>query len=393
MRAFTSCFRTISLEMFKFPAISPSDRSPLPSSPYRCLITKLSFGFNESSCKKEFNFYSLCAVKNVGYKKILVKDEKRHRILHDRNATPDRSKWNSITTSSKASLRIAGCLLLLAPSMPSTSVKPLINSSLVNQCRALRDWGLFAIGPYLKEPEAYRLETKGDLIKACDRHVADDRMPDPEEPVCRQPKLSLGLKTVNCHYETLYPDLTKVFESRAICEVLKANALTFIGCISLNRQVCSDEERTGGIFIFFQSFTFVLRFQSDSLLETQSYTLPLTPYITLCTSFPYLFIFTAPLPSWLPPFYPLGFQHLISSFTVIQFQRARASSVNRKATGSRVPTKALFLLLSDLKATTTGLLDRDTRFKYLEFSPTGDPVAELDTVTTPMPEPCNPVNI
>lgn len=49
MRAFTSCFLTISLEMFRFPAISPSVLSPFPSSPYLCLITRLSFGFRESS--------------------------------------------------------------------------------------------------------------------------------------------------------------------------------------------------------------------------------------------------------------------------------------------------------------------------------------------------------
>lgn len=49
MRALTSCFRTISLEIFKLPAISPNVLSPLPSSPYLCLITKLSLGFKESS--------------------------------------------------------------------------------------------------------------------------------------------------------------------------------------------------------------------------------------------------------------------------------------------------------------------------------------------------------
>lgn len=44
----------------------------------------------------------------------------------------------NITTSSRASLSRAGCLLL-SPSTPSSSVMPLINSSCVTECLELRE--------------------------------------------------------------------------------------------------------------------------------------------------------------------------------------------------------------------------------------------------------------
>ncbi|WVZ18153.1 hypothetical protein V8G54_005475 [Vigna mungo] len=68
-----------------FLAISPNVLSPFPSSPNLCLITKLSFGFRESS------------------------------------------------TSSRASLSRAGCLLL-SPLTPPLSTTPLMNSSCVVIC-------------------------------------------------------------------------------------------------------------------------------------------------------------------------------------------------------------------------------------------------------------------